>query len=63
MVAREHQGKQTYLYSPPHGNSGSEVQIQPEVLVIVFGLLIMLIYHSDAYLVNPLLAIPFKRLV
>src|SRR5215211_2796490 len=36
------------------------VRIQPEVLVIVFGLLIMLIYHSDAYLVNPLLAIPFK---
>jgi hypothetical protein len=37
-----------------------KVQIQMEVLVIVFGLLIMLIYHSDAYLVNPLLAIPFK---
>lgn len=35
------------------------VRVQWEVLVIVFGLLIMLIYHSDAYLVNPLLAIPF----
>ncbi len=32
--------------------------LQPEVIVVVFILLAVLIYHSDAYLVNPLLALP-----
>lgn len=34
------------------------VRIQWEAVVIVFVLLLVLIYHSDAYLVNPLLALP-----
>ena len=33
-------------------------EIQPEVVVVVFVLVAFLIYHSDAYLVNPLLAMP-----
>ena len=37
------------------------IDIQPSVLLIVLGLLAWLIYHSDAYLVNPLLSMwPFK---
>ncbi len=33
-------------------------EIQPEVIVVIFVLVAFLIYHSDAYLVNPLLTIP-----
>ena len=37
------------------------IDIRPSVLLIVLGLLAWLVYHSDAYLVNPLLAMwPFK---
>ncbi len=37
------------------------INIRPSVLLIVLGLLAWLVYHSDAYLVNPLLAMwPFK---
>jgi hypothetical protein len=38
-----------------------EIGIRPLVLFVVLGLLAWLVYHSDAYLVNPLLAMwPFK---
>lgn len=37
------------------------IEVRPSVLLIVIGLLAWLVYHSDAYLVNPLLATwPFQ---